>query len=111
MNRTEILDAARQAVTVDRAATHGNAADGFGLIAAYWSAHLDATVTATDVATMMVLLKCARAKANPEHMDNYVDMAGYAALAGEMAEESQLMTYQEYAESIGREHQWATNAP
>ena len=84
MNRTAILDAARQAVTVDRAATHGNAEDGFGLIADYWSAHLDATVTATDVATMLVLLKCARAKANPAHMDSWIDIAGYAACGGEI---------------------------
>lgn len=34
MNRSEILEAARQAVTVDRAATHGDAERTFGRIAA-----------------------------------------------------------------------------
>jgi len=38
MNRREILEAATQAVTVDRAATHGDPEDSFGLVAAYWSA-------------------------------------------------------------------------
>ena len=86
MNRTEILDAARQAITVDRAATHGEAENTFGLIAAYWSAHLDCEVTAGDVAIMMTLFKTARMKANPGHADNYVDAVGYAAIAGELAD-------------------------
>ena len=86
MNRTEILDAARQAITVDRAATHGEAENTFGLIAAYWSAHLGCEVTAGDVAIMMTLFKCARMKANPGHADNYVDAVGYAAIAGELAD-------------------------
>ena len=86
MNRTETLDAARQAITVDRAATHGDAENTFGLIAAYWSAHLDCEVTAGDVAIMMTLFKTARMKANPGHADNYVDAVGYAAIAGELAD-------------------------
>lgn len=85
MNRTKTLDAARQAITVDRAATHGRAEDTFGLIAAYWSAHLDAHITETDVAVMMVLLKLARAKGNPANADNWVDAVGYSALGGELA--------------------------
>lgn len=83
--RAEILDEAKHAVTVDRAATHGNAEDGFGLIATYWSAHLDADVSATDVAVMMGLLKIARIKANPKHLDSWTDVCGYAACGGEIA--------------------------
>ena len=85
MTRTEILAAANQAITQDRAATHGSVENSFGLIAAYWSAHLDATVTAVDVATMMVLFKCARMAGNPAHLDSWVDAAGYAAIGGELA--------------------------
>lgn len=87
MNRADILDAAKACVTRDRAATHGDAERTFGLIAAYWSAHLDQPVSATDVATMMALLKLARAKGNPAYGDNWVDVAGYAACAGELASE------------------------
>ena len=83
--RADILDQAKQAVTKDRAATHGDAERNFGLIAAYWSAHLDCEVSATDVAVMMGLLKLARAKSNPGHMDNWVDLAGYTACGGEIA--------------------------
>lgn len=84
MNRTDILDAARQAITVDRAATHGEAENTFGLIAAYWSAHLDHPVTAYDVGCMMGLFKLARMAGNPSHTDSAVDACGYIAIAGEM---------------------------
>lgn len=85
MKRAEILQTALQCITVDRAATHGEAENSFGLIAAYWSAHLDHPVTAHDVAAMMVLFKLARMRGNPAHIDNAIDAAGYAALAGEIA--------------------------
>ena len=85
MNRTDILDAARQAVTVDRAATHGQLEDSFGLVAAYWSAHLGTPVSRSDVAVMMIQLKLARIKTTPEHADHWVDVAGYAACGGEVA--------------------------
>ena len=85
MSRSLILDTAKEYVTKDRANTHGDAERNFGLIAAYWSAHLDANVTATDVAIMMTLMKLARAKANPAHADNWVDGCGYLACGGEIA--------------------------
>ena len=84
MNRAKILDTAKEFIMVDRAATHGSAEDNFGLIAAYWSAHLGRNIKAHDVAVMMTLLKLARAKANPKHVDNAIDAAGYSALAGEI---------------------------
>lgn len=83
MNRAEILDTAKEYVTKDRAASHGDMERNFTRIADLWSAHLGITVTAVDVALMMVLLKVARAGSNPAHLDNWVDMAGYAACGGE----------------------------
>lgn len=83
--RAQILDTAKDYVTRDRQNTHGKPEDTFGLIAAYWSAHLDTEVSANDVGVMMALLKLARAKANPSNDDNYIDCAGYAACAGELA--------------------------
>lgn len=85
MNRSEILDTAKEYVTVDRAADHGDMENNFGMIAAYWSAHLDIEVTAVDVAVMMNLLKLARIKGNPTHLDSWVDACGYAALGGELS--------------------------
>lgn len=85
MKRAEILDTARQAVTVDRAATHGQAEDTFGRIAAVWSARLGIEITPDQVCIMLVDLKTCRAWGNPGHPDNWVDMAGYAACGGEIA--------------------------
>ena len=55
MNRAEILDDAKQKVTVDRAADHGDMEDNFSTIAAYWTTHLGTQVSAHDVAVMMTL--------------------------------------------------------
>lgn len=85
MNRAEILDTAKGYVTKDRAADHGDLEDNFVCIANLWSAYLGIRVSLADVAVMMVLLKCARARGVPGHGDNWVDMAGYAACGGEIA--------------------------
>ena len=85
MNRVSILEHASDIITNDRAQTHGqDAEDSFGRIAAYWSAHLDQPVSATDVCAMMTLLKLARIKGNPAHLDSWVDACGYAAIGGEL---------------------------
>nr|DAK94186.1 MAG TPA: hypothetical protein [Caudoviricetes sp.] len=52
-----------------------------------WTAYTGNDISPVDVAQMMILLKVARAKGNPKHQDNWVDMAGYAACAGEIAAE------------------------
>lgn len=87
MNRAKILDTAKEFIMVDRAATHGSAERNFGLIAAYWSAHLNRNISPHDVAVMMTLLKLARAKSNPKNADNWIDGCGYLALGGEAAME------------------------
>ncbi len=85
--RKTILDAAEKCVCHDRQDTHGRPEDSFGAIADLWTAYLDIgrDITPVDVAQMMILLKVGRAKENPKHQDNWVDMAGYAACAGEIA--------------------------
>ena len=88
MNRADILAAASDCVCRDRNSTYGEPENGFALIAAYWSAHLDHPVTAADVAVMMTLLKLARIKANPGHADSWIDGAGYLACGGELATEA-----------------------
>lgn len=85
MNRAQILDAAKEAVTVDRAATHGAVEDTFAAIARVWSARLGVTVLPYQVAIMLADLKTCRAWGNPGHADNWVDLAGYAACGGELA--------------------------
>tara|TARA_R110000772_G_scaffold230205_1_gene340991 strand:- start:169 stop:462 length:294 start_codon:yes stop_codon:yes gene_type:complete len=87
--RDDILLEAMQCITHDRAATHGDAEDSFQTIADVWSWWLSnrplSPLTAADVAMMMVLFKAGRICGNKTHEDNYVDLAGYAALAGEIS--------------------------
>ena len=89
LNESMIGMVSKCAILVDRAATHGLPEDSFSSIARFWNVYLYARYGAgyrlerDDVATMMALLKVARAAGNPEHVDNYVDGAGYLLLAGE----------------------------
>ena len=85
VTRSKILSTAKSYITRDRQADHGDAEDNFSRIAGYWSLHTGVTLTATDVAVMMALLKVARIKQNPQHVDNWVDGAGYFACGGEIA--------------------------
>ena len=91
MNRGAILDTAKDCITRDRAATHGDAEENFAWIAGHWNWWLQdklepgASITPYDVAQMMVGFKQARAKGNPAHGDNHVDAAGYVAIGGEIA--------------------------
>lgn len=85
MTRSEILDKAKEYVTRDRAATHGEAERSFAMIAAIWSARLGVDLRADQVALMMIDLKSVRAWDNPGHADNWVDIAGYGACGGELA--------------------------
>jgi len=84
VTRGQVLDTAKEYVTKDRAADHGNMEDNFNTIGKYWSVHLGVDVSATDVAVMMTLLKAARIKSNPSHPDNWVDACGYMACGGEI---------------------------
>jgi hypothetical protein len=89
MNRSDILKEAERIITKDRAATHGNAEDSFAAIAGGWEWWLSirehGPLSAFDVAMMMTIFKTARAASNKSHHDNFVDGAGYYALAGEIA--------------------------
>lgn len=85
MNRSEILDLAKEYVTVDRAATHGGAEDSFSMIADLWNAYLGLELKPHDICAMMVLLKTARIAGNAAHTDSWIDVAGYAAIGGEIS--------------------------
>lgn len=84
-SRAHILDTAKQYVTQDRQNAHGKPEDTFGLIAQLWGAYLGRAISPVEVCAMMALLKIARIKMNPKHIDSYVDLCGYGACAGELA--------------------------
>jgi Domain of unknown function (DUF6378) len=68
-----------------RARQHGDALAARANAAALWSAGLGVPNTTRDAALMMVLLKVARTKTGVFNLDDYVDAAGYAAIAAEVA--------------------------
>lgn len=96
MNRPEILDNAKKCVCGQREQDYGKPEDNFATIGLLWGVYLRAAhpklqkvfapneVTPKDVAMMMALLKVARA-ATGDTPDTFVDLAGYAACAGEIA--------------------------
>lgn len=89
--RSDILDEAKKCITGQREDDYGSPEDNFCVIADLWSAYVssacnvDIIIDAKDVALMMVLLKIARASNKHYKGDNFIDMAGYAACAGEIA--------------------------
>lgn len=96
MNRSEILEAARTCVCSQREQDYGTPEDNFETIGLLWGVYLRAAhpelakvmatnhIIAKDVAAMMALLKVARI-ATGSSPDSFVDLAGYAACAGEIA--------------------------
>ena len=91
INKEEILKKAEELVTGDRNKTHGDAFQNHAEIAEFWNIFLDkklqpmASITAEDVALMMVLMKISRnSQGKKSNLDNFIDMCGYAAIAGEI---------------------------
>jgi hypothetical protein len=87
MKAHETLGIASKLISGDRAKKHGDMFHSHDRIAKFWSVYLGKTIDAHDVACMMALLKIARTQCGETNPDDYVDMAGYAAIAGELVEE------------------------
>ena len=92
MTAKEILETALEIVEGDRASTHGEIRENHTNIARLWNAYLSSCLgelKASDVANMMELLKVARRKQGVFNPDDYIDGAGYAAVAFECAQGEQ----------------------
>lgn len=90
MNRGDILDAAKQCVCRDRQDQYGAPENSFAVIALLWREYLapknmSVQLDAHDAAMMLALLKVARIMVGQPKADNYIDAAGYLALAGELS--------------------------
>lgn len=86
-----LIKSASDLVLGDRANTHGDKRKNHQNIAAMWNAYLSirrdpaAPLNEIDVAHMMALLKLSRTQLGAHNPDDYVDLVGYAAIAGELA--------------------------
>ena len=81
------LDEAKKIILGERQDSYGNPEDSFAMIAMYWETYLgtnySGSLSAKDVAHMMMLFKIARCSGQKPCRDNYVDIQGYAAIAAD----------------------------
>jgi len=85
-----ICNEAAELVAGPRAVQHGDKSIVFSHIARLWTGYMEirsfpAVITKHDVACMMELMKIARRFSGKYNRDDYVDAAGYAGCAGEIA--------------------------
>lgn len=83
--RRRVLSEAEKCVCGQREQDYGTPEDSFSRIAEFWVTYKGVEFSPVDVAIMMALLKIARISENPQHMDSWVDLAGYASCGGEIA--------------------------
>jgi len=84
--RKKILDAASVRVCGERNKNYGEPENNFGLIAKLWSDYKGVKISPVDVCMMMILLKIARIRTGKDTRDSFIDLAGYAACGGDIAE-------------------------
>jgi hypothetical protein len=95
MKKMEFLDEVKDIVS-EREGQHGNSIKTHGGIAELWSIYLSkktgipVKIDGADVAMMQILAKVGRfICGQSDHMDTVLDIAGYAACAGEIVSERQ----------------------
>ena len=97
MNRNDILETAKLIINGEREGQYGAPEDSFNNIARLWGIYLGRDLKPSDVANLMVLMKVARNMNGVYKADNWVDMAGYSALGGELQTlEEQKTKYKAY---------------
>lgn len=92
ISRTDVLNSANDCVSHDRNDIYGPPENNFDTIAAFWTAYLrsrllfdsEDELCGKDVAAMMSLMKISRISCGKSKIDNWVDLAGYAACGGEI---------------------------
>lgn len=81
----KILEEANKLIGGNRNDDYGDKLTNHKNIAALWSIFLRKKITAHDVAMCMALVKVARLM-HAHKTDSYIDLAAYAAIAGELNE-------------------------
>lgn len=89
MNRGKILDEAKRLTATDRNEIYGDPYTNHKRIADLWSVYLETEITPSQVALCLSLVKIARLIESPNHLDSYIDLAAYSAIAGEISDASE----------------------
>jgi len=84
--REQILADAIKLTTGDRNKDYGDPRPNFDQTAALFTQYLNFHVSAVDVAVLMILVKVARLSESPGKLDNWTDIAGYAACGAEVSQ-------------------------
>jgi len=84
MNRGKILDEAKRLTASDRNEIYGDPHINHKRIADLWSVYLETEITPSQVALCLCLVKIARLIETPDHLDSFIDLAAYGAIAGEI---------------------------
>ena len=101
----ELLEEARKLIGGNRQKDYGEKLVNHQNIANFWSIFLKKKITAHDVAICMALVKVARLM-HQHKKDSYIDMAAYAAIAGEIeAHTDKDKSFESEGERRGRETQ------
>lgn len=94
--RAQFLDEVEKLVCKDRNVTHGDAEDNFRVIAQLWNVYIKNSpgdnchdLNNKDVAIMMCLFKISRLMTNVNNLENWLDLAGYAACGGGIVKKAQ----------------------
>jgi len=122
ISKAKLLDLAKQAV-VDRGLNYGKPEDNFRRIARRWQVHflnrygIFIQFDSTDVAIMCVDLKLARLDNNADHLDSWIDVAGYAACganincAPRITEDDLKIRVGNKDDEVDQNGQWVGRAP
>lgn len=86
MDRGEILKEAGRLTASDRQKQYGDPQTNHRRIADLWSTYLEQEIRPEQVAICMALVKIARLM-QTQSADSFIDLAAYAAIAGEIATE------------------------
>jgi hypothetical protein len=87
MRAQSLLHEAVDLISGERTRQHGDPVVCHQRIADLWSSYLGHRIGATDAALMLLLVKVARTRSGTLNSDDFRDAAGYAALAGQIAEQ------------------------
>jgi hypothetical protein len=86
MYRDDFLMEAQEIINGNRATDYGDNLDTQSRIAQIWSGILGIEVEPHQVTLLFITAKALRASKNAGHTDSWVDIAGYAALGGEIGD-------------------------
>ena len=88
MKGKQVLKEAEELIYAARDEIYGNPRTNHQRIADLWSAILDVDIEPEDVVLCMIAVKMSRLCNTFDHEDSWVDIAGYAALGGEITNDS-----------------------